>query len=302
MGLVLSLMSRNEFIGLVGLVASLALFLGGIAESSIKLWISGLALSVLFGSYYIQQAAWSITKFFRRKKYFSGKITVIGIGGERGSGKSAAADFFENRYGSYNTFFAKALKESAKAGFDLTDYDVYDEEGKESLFHAPLKIQSDALLRFVDCAKSYYPGKITQKQVEDIFYVALGREFPRPRELLQFLGTEVLRECVSPDFHAMCVYHEIYQKVLGGCRLFAISDMRFKNERDFVSKELGGYKLLIDIPDELRKKDSASQHKSETSLGSKHEYDYVYLNKKDGFDPYHKYLTKVLEEIRYANA
>ena len=63
---------------------------------------------------------------------------VLGFSGAAGAGKDTVADYLIEGGGwDGKLSFAGNLKEMCKLVFNLTDHDVYDQEGKQALFDSP---------------------------------------------------------------------------------------------------------------------------------------------------------------------
>lgn len=105
-----------------------------------------------------------------------------------------------------------------------------------------------------------------------------GREETKPRELLQVLGTDIIRkELNKPDFHVnrICEDIEILSKYFNR---FLISDCRFKNEVLLPKQKFGDDVVAIRI---IRTNfisnltPEQQQHESETALDDFTDFDYV---------------------------
>jgi len=210
---------------------------------------------------------------------------IIGIGGEKGSGKSTVAKYLESN-GYFHTYFAKRLKNACREAFAFTDEEMEDQIKKEALFDRPLKLTRDHVNIILSSVTPHYPGKITQRNIDKMYSVADSRvEFSSIRKTLQFIGTELLRDCISPDFHLMCVKKELVEAEKAGHNRFVLSDARFPNERE-ATKAWGGYTcLVVDTSPKVRVSPAAQKdgHASENSLGNSDDYDFVIINGKSSF-------------------
>lgn len=105
-----------------------------------------------------------------------------------------------------------------------------------------------------------------------------GREETKPRELLQFMGTDIIRERLKkPNFHVdrICDDIEILSDYFDA---FLISDVRFPNEIEIPKSKFGDSVVSVRIirtnftsPLTLEQQ----QHKSETALDEYTDFDYV---------------------------
>jgi hypothetical protein len=117
--------------------------------------------------------------------------------------------------------------------------------------------------------------KLSEKQINNV-YGALGNNvvFNTPRQLLQYVGTDIIRNLVSDTYHTDVVFNAIAKG--DSDSLYVITDARFENERDLI-KSKGGFNVLVDRG--LKSKANGIEgHASEDSLGKTEEYDYVLEN------------------------
>ena len=118
-----------------------------------------------------------------------------------------------------------------------------------------------------------------------------GSKLDSSRTLLQFIGTEVMRDCLDPDIHAKIVFQKIKMDKL---KNVVIADARFENERLMTRKE-GGKLVLIDC---VQTREQESSQRSETGLGSHDDYDVVIINnKREGFKAFYDKIEYVMEEV-----
>ena len=120
---------------------------------------------------------------------------MVGLVGKKGSGKTTVAKHLE-KYGYKREQFAKPLKSAAKEIFLLQNNQLYNSRSKE--------------------------------QVDSRWGLT-------PRQILQRLGTEVVRE-FDEDIWVKSLECRIG---LEKCSRFVIEDCRFKNEGDFVKRNNG---------------------------------------------------------------
>lgn len=118
---------------------------------------------------------------------------IIGLTGKAGVGKDLFSELIKKHLDSAESFaFAKPIKEAAKILFNFTDEQLYDQIKKEEI---------------------------------DI------RWKKSPRQILQWLGTDILREHIDQDFFIKC----IKQKIENSDKNFIIvTDVRFPNEAEFI--------------------------------------------------------------------
>lgn len=145
-------------------------------------------------------------------------ISVILLMGPEGVGKSTVAEYLVLHHGYMELSFASALRESAIALWNgiaamnselptLSIQDTFDRSKKE----API-------------------GDL----------VLAGRPFS-PRVLLQWFGTDIMRNHVADDIWAHATIHRLRKALAEGQRRFVFSDYRFSNEYTCVKQFLADH-------------------------------------------------------------
>ena len=137
----------------------------------------------------------------------SGEIMIIGITGRKRSGKDTVGKYLVANHGFVRVAYADALKEACKIIFGFSDEQVYGDDLKE---------------------------------VEDEYWKH------SPREVLQKVGTELFRQrlpeiCanISNDIWIRSVDRQIQNLHKQGHKRFVVTDVRFPNELDFITKYKG---------------------------------------------------------------
>lgn len=182
-------------------------------------------------------------------------MKIIAFAGRKGSGKGELAKICE-KYGFKTVRFAFALKElvSHLVGFTVNE----NEETKSKKINLQL---NDEQMEYVSNETSI-PFEIINKTVGSII-------FHSPREMLQIIGTDLIRK-YAPNWHIDKLRNLILSDTESN---YCIEDMRFPNEMKMVY-DLGGESWFV-----IRMKiDNVSNHISETSLRWKDFGDNVILN------------------------
>ena len=167
-------------------------------------------------------------------------MSIIGLCGNKGSGKDTIADFLIEKYNFKKIAFADFIKSALKQLFDWND-DTFTQENKE--------------------------------KKDDYWDIT-------PREMCQQLGTEFLRihckDIISTKFNLPNgeIYHSTYHikrinqeviKILSQNpnTKFVFSDIRFQDELDYI-KKLNGIIIKINRPD--NKQNKFNNHLSEQCI------------------------------------
>ena len=109
-----------------------------------------------------------------------------------------------------------------------------------------------------------------------------GQEETKPRELLQMLGTEIIRKQIDPKFHINRLIEDI--KVLSNFfDIFIISDVREpleieeikNNYSDIITIKMIRPNFENELTEEQRK------HYTEVAMDNYNDYDYEVINDKD---------------------
>lgn len=135
--------------------------------------------------------------------YFSIYMFIVGVSGKKGHGKDTVADYLVENYNFKKIAFADPLKQVCATLFNFSDEQLYGDK----------------------------------KEVVDEYWKVT------PRKLLQYVGTELLREQlgnVIPNI-GKNIWIEIAKKKMLDSKhdKFVVSDVRFKNELDMVEDMKG---------------------------------------------------------------
>jgi len=254
-------------------------------------------------------------------------LEIIGIGGAKGSGKNTAAKVLVEKYGFREYSLAGPLKKLVSKVFDIPLENLEDPVLKETLFESPIIVDHTVIFQIYEqCSwmlnlDSFKKTKNTI--LEGMIYKAVRRDtkntmiprhiikslsnsesspsfaqsplpyksFSTPRELLQFVGTDLIRECINPYFWCKVLDESIKNETK-----VIVTDVRFFEERQYIQAKKGA---LIRI-DRALSNNGTDSHKSETSLGNDNEYNFLIRNngsiedlreRLDVLYRYHKMLT-----------
>ena len=205
---------------------------------------------------------------------------LIGIGGELESGKSTVANFLVKNHGFTELSFADNLKQMCMAVFNLTEEQCYTTAGKAKLLDNKLFFTMDHVKEISQWMNKVNGFKFAEIDINKMARSVGVMSFTTPREVLQLVGTEICRECVSPSFHVDVVFKQIakYENVV-------ISDARFANERQAIKDKDGITILVIDKSiKELVEDGNRRTHASETEIGDVTDYDGAIMNGKESLE------------------
>jgi hypothetical protein len=208
---------------------------------------------------------------------------IVGINGKMNSGKSTTANILVSM-GYKELSFADNLKQMCIHAFRLTEDQVYTQIGKQTKFEKPVSLNifhlSD-IVSWVDMVnRILVKGDQFTKMKRN-----LGRSFESPRDILQFVGTEICRECIDLNFHLNVLESQIkmHDNVV-------ISDVRFHNELEFIKKLNGALVLVKDI----NQPQSESTHESEQDLPEE-AFNFILVNDKSkGLDYLRSKVTSMV--------
>ncbi len=106
-----------------------------------------------------------------------------------------------------------------------------------------------------------------------------GSEETKPRELLQILGTEVIRNNIDKDFFCKRIVEDI--KIYSFFYdVITISDIRYPNEIEYPKNNFKNcYSILVTRPAfDNKLSDNQKLHPTETALDNYHNFDYRIIN------------------------
>lgn len=224
---------------------------------------------------------------------------IIGFGGRFKSGKDTAGEILVNEFNFVRYAFADNLKQMCMEVFNLISEQVYDEELKFKDFKKPIILNSEHINKIINWVEEVNDWSIHSEETHHLAQLlddGNGRPaditFYNPRQLLQFVGSEILRDCIHTDFHALVLKNQIEKDK---AEKAVITDMRFSNERWAVSG-WGGKKVLVKRPTKENQKESS--HKSETSLGDDSEYDFIITNDST-LESYRNKIIKLVKDLNF---
>lgn len=191
-------------------------------------------------------------------------MKIIGLAGKARSGKDTVAKFFTAEGYSRLAFADELKKITARTfGHKLNEYHT---DQKEERYPETLNVTQRHLDIFAENISYKFP--VSLESIEKMSELA-GKGVNSHRELLQFMGTDLARNCIDQE-----IWTTIYIAEAEKLGKVVTPDARFYNERRLIER-LGGKNILIHRPGvEIE----AGDHISENELGEVHEYDHVICN------------------------
>ncbi|MCK5020531.1 MAG: hypothetical protein KAS32_26165 [Candidatus Peribacteraceae bacterium] len=219
---------------------------------------------------------------------------ILGLSGKALSGKDSVADYLlDNYYFDRKLGFASNLKTACVEVFGLTYDQVLTQQGKSTDLKKPIKITKSILSDLVSWMRKTHNVALESKD----YSLLLGVELHKPRDILQFVGTEVMRYYVN-DYHYEVVFCSIREN-----ENIIITDVRFPNEALGVLKYKGNL-IRIDRPKELRAVHGAilnSNHPSETALDNWDTWSYNLKNNGKTLDVLYSQVNEMLTTLELKN-
>jgi len=203
-------------------------------------------------------------------------MSIISISGKKGSGKDTAAARLIENHGFTRFAFADILKDMLTSVFKIERKYFDDHELKDKQFDRITVDFSD-----IDKIRMWLEERgveidyVMRTNMENVGH---GRTLDTPREMMQFIGTDVCRDNISND---LWIDLTIKNMLSSGKRLIVVTDARYANERRAL-KKLGGILLLIKRSTtdgkDTDKEWQYDDHKTENDLGFEDDYDVVIEN------------------------
>lgn len=174
-------------------------------------------------------------------------MKVLGFVGPKGAGKDEAYKILrESGKVLQKLSFAAPLKEICKKVFGLSDYQVDHAEGKERPLETPITVTIKHLREINKELPQWVEtiDPVTQKiryNINGISIVGIeGRVFTTPRQLLQEIGTDYIRDRVYQDWHVQAALSDkALLNLPDPNAIYAVTDVRFENELGALQAKFG---------------------------------------------------------------
>lgn len=200
-------------------------------------------------------------------------MKILGFVGPKGSGKDESYAILKKHNKVLRKLsFAGPLKDICQKVFSLSDYDCNDPAGKERDFKEPITLTAAhirAILKMlpdwvdvVDPDTGKFRYNINKVSASGL----VGTIFKSPRELLQFVGTEIIRNSVWEDWHINAALSDKAILTLPNPdAVYAVTDVRFENELAALQKKFGpAFQCYYVERPEAEERLATATHSSET--------------------------------------
>lgn len=180
---------------------------------------------------------------------------VIGFSGQKQSGKSTACKMLASLNPEIiEVSLAAKLKQVCATTFDLSLASMDSNLQKEMEFDPPIYMEDYHILSILEAYKNEIDGKEVNIRPH------IGKIFYTRRQILQYVGTELLRS-IDAEIHTKALYLRMQQFPEAS---YVISDIRFPNEFDFFKEKYGNLFECYYINNKLAElKASKDTHASE---------------------------------------
>jgi hypothetical protein len=197
--------------------------------------------------------------------FTKGNNMLISFSGEKFAGKDSAAEALISRHGFKRIGLADRLKEIMSVATSIPLEDMHNPDKKEVLFDKPLVVSKAHIETIIGILNA--DGFDITKDITARLYGFVGTPMVSIRNLLQFFGTDVLRNNVADD-----IWLNYASKLIGSAN-YVITDSRFANERKYL-RDRGATLILV------KRKGLAGGdgHISENQLGIDEDYDVIVNN------------------------
>ena len=193
-------------------------------------------------------------------------VRLIGIDGDKGAGKDTLAEVLVRQFGFTRLAFAQPLKDMLSEIFLIAPITFEDRVLKEQAFTTPVMLTSYHINRILDYLQSR--GITVSSDSREAALTLVGAKLHSPREMMQIIGTELVRTHVGYE-----TWVTLWSREQAKYEIVVAPDARFKNERDAITLRCGK-NVLIKRPELI----SADSHASENNHGKDSEYDAIVTN------------------------
>lgn len=172
-------------------------------------------------------------------------MRVIGLIGPKGSGKDTSYEQLRDmKRVDGKISFAGPLKEICGKVFGLHFNLLNDPVLKEKVMKEPITLTRKHIRQIIGLCEEYVnpvtaEGRVLYRSATVSVVGLEGRTFNTPRELMQIIGTELIRDRVYKPFHREAAFSEKALAKLKKDGTYAVTDVRFLDEHTFLEAKYG---------------------------------------------------------------
>jgi len=193
---------------------------------------------------------------------------IIGIIGRKGAGKDTVATMIQESLKAKNLKMERRqiafnLKKACAALVDKSISELENNQTKNAIYQKPLVLDCDSVLSFLN-----HFGISSEKSANIYEYLKdlnFSKTINSHRELLQFMGTNILRNLVGENVHIDSVSNSVPDSDV----LYIVTDVRFENEASSL-KKLSDKVLLLGLHRDGVEMDNHPSESGIEALISKH--------------------------------
>lgn len=197
---------------------------------------------------------------------------LISLSGQRRVGKDTVADILVSKFKFTKIALADPLRDLCSRVFNIPLETFLSDELKEKAFDIPVQLTNEKIIDIIAIVEHEWGFKVDDFQYDRMLEFA-GVTFANPRQILQLVGTEIIRGSIDDNIFLTLADNRI--KSIG--KNIVISDVRFEVEQQW-AKERADKMVLIKRPNLNLKQDT---HRSENELTNEEIYDTIMLNDAD---------------------
>jgi hypothetical protein len=197
-------------------------------------------------------------------------MRIIGLIGPKGSGKDTSFELLQElKRVDGKISFAGPLKKICEQVFGLHVNLLNDPILKEKELKEPITLNLKHIRAIRDLCEQYVDPVTEDGYIKynpaALSVVGLeGRVFKTPRELMQVIGTDLIRDRLYKNFHMEAAFSPEATKKLKKSGTYCVTDVRFLNEHEFLSSKFGSaYKAYYVSRPEADEKLAEATHPSE---------------------------------------
>lgn len=194
---------------------------------------------------------------------------LITLSGRKRVGKDTVANILVKNFKFTKIALADPLRELCSKIFDIPVETFLSDELKEEPFERPVIFNDDHLGHLEMIIDKELGFKVEYLE-HNALYNYLGTEFNNPRQMLQIIGTGVVRGCIDDNIFLKLADKRI--EAIG--KNIVVSDVRFKLEQEW-AKNKGAMMCLIKRPNLNLKQDT---HRSENELDNEDNFNIIMHN------------------------